>query len=159
MQAAFQRHTDNAVSKTINFPRDATIDDVGEAYRLAYREGCKGITIYRDGSRAGQVLSHIADGEGVPADSALETLVASESAAQTAERRDGLSLSHPQPGRRSRRHAGDATSRRRGRYMPPRPALPFSDVATGAACPDCSSELMFSEGCLTCRACGFTKCG
>jgi ribonucleoside-diphosphate reductase alpha chain len=152
MQAAFQRHTDNAVSKTINFPRDATIADVGEAYRSAYREGCKGITIYRDGSRTGQVLSHIADGEGVPVEPALDALVA-------AEKRDGLSLSHPEPARRPRRRAGDTATRRRGRYMPPRPALPFSDVATGAPCPDCASQLVFSEGCLTCRACGFTKCG
>ncbi|MFA5388147.1 MAG: vitamin B12-dependent ribonucleotide reductase [Candidatus Omnitrophota bacterium] len=81
MQAVFQKYTDNAVSKTVNFPHDASKDDVKEVYMLAFKLGCKGVTIYRDKSREEQVLNINSS------DSTKKETRAASAAADTAEKK------------------------------------------------------------------------
>ena len=237
IQAAFQRYTDNGVSKTINFPNDATPAEVEEAYMLAYDQGCNGITIYRDGSRKLQVLSHTKKEEpsiavrasdeprphrrrlpnerhsithkfqvddqegylhvglyedGTPGEifitiakqgttvsglmDAIATLtsvalqygVPLESLVQKLQgtRFDpaGFTQNPNIPVATSitdyifrylgfkfldHEKAGGANGK---------PTEPVG-VKTGMTCPECGTQIYFSEGCLTCIACGYTKCG
>ena len=56
MQAAFQKYVDNGISKTVSLPRDAVVEDVEKVFMMAYELGCKGVSVYRYGSREGQVI-------------------------------------------------------------------------------------------------------
>lgn len=107
VQAAWQKYFDNAVSKTINFPNQVTVEDIKGAYLLAWKLGCKGIAIYRDGSKADQVLSK-----------------------------------------------GEARVGRKGATG----EEPISASAKISHCPECGGGLVFINGCVHCRHCGFGYC-
>ena len=90
MQAAFQESVDAAISKTINFPNSATQDDVRSAYMLAWELGCKGITVYRAGSREEEVLTIGTDAKNQSGDDILESIIQDSPAVLTERERPAV---------------------------------------------------------------------
>ena len=92
MQAAWQKHVTNSVSKTINLPNEATVEDVRAAYELAWETGCKAVTVYRDGSKSMQVLETGGESEGEESAAAQTALAVVEAPSPLAPRRRPTSV-------------------------------------------------------------------
>ncbi len=137
MQAAFQRHVCASVSKTINFPHSASMQDVEKAYILAYDLNCKGVTIYRDGSRDAQVLNI-----GKVRRSAAESVpVLSPAPAPLIEKRVAEFILPP-----VREH--QKVEKMKSKH----------ELIADKECPECQGQVQIAEGCMLCLSCGFSAC-
>jgi ribonucleotide reductase alpha subunit len=155
MQAAFQMHTDNAVSKTVNFSSDATRDDVAEVYDLAYELGVKGVTIYRDGSKENQVLSTGKTGGASVVDEPARRgeieprprpLVTEGGKVLSCADAVGIVMEHALTYMETG-EAGKGVSKNTDHL----------DNLSGA-CPECGGMVEHESGCMVCRSCGYSKC-
>ncbi|NMB56398.1 adenosylcobalamin-dependent ribonucleoside-diphosphate reductase, partial [Candidatus Beckwithbacteria bacterium] len=126
MQAALQKFVDNSISKTINFPKEATVDEVKKAYILAWKLGCKGITVYVTGSREQVVLQA----------GKKEEKTTTPYVTNGVNDFRGKPLVKQRPGELSQK----------------------DEKSLKAVCPECGYQMTKGEGCMTCPACGFSKC-
>ncbi len=152
MQVAFQKHTDNAVSKTINLPHNAPLDEVREAYLGAWRQGLKGITVYRDASRATQVLN-IRKTDDLKRDTEYgDSRYRTEPRAPKAASED-----YKQSNPKSTAKAISTTMAVVSATPPSANVYQISE----RRCVECGSTSAYEsryEACVMCRVCGYTKC-
>jgi len=132
--ASFQKWVDSSISKTNNFPADATIDHMRESYILAYKLGCKDVTVFRDSSIKEQVLV---------APKKKKVKVEAKTAATSSE----LQTETPVAASTSESDvdSGDLMTKTTGK-------------AKHEICPECGSKTQIQEGCVSCKGCGWALC-
>jgi ribonucleoside-diphosphate reductase alpha chain len=156
MQAAFQKYVDSSVSKTINFPSMASIKDIEKAYVLAYKLHCKGITIYRDGSRENQVLNIGQVNKKEENSHAFEE----PKTFSPAHKEQIEVMSEPVKPSFSQEVTPPPIANSALQTHLPRQhkSLSKEEIIKSKKCPECGSKIQIGEGCMLCLSCGFSAC-